>query len=441
MVMSLPLQTMSKRPRRCWLGWGVLLIAAGAFGAWFFWFKWTTPHSPEVELTGVDPAVRRAVEEALTDVRRAPRDADAWGRLGMVLTSHIFEDAAMVCFAQAERLDPDNPRWPYFQGCIEQAHNRPTGLAKLRRAVGLCPARTEGPRLRLAEALWRSGEVEAARELFESLLQADDNHARAHLGLARIHLEANELSQCREHLERAQMQPRVCKAALTLAAEFYERQGDTVTAHRALASLISLPDDPDWPDEFLAEAGRCKVGESVRVQQAAKLLDQQRNSEALSRLEELVRDYPESARGWTLLGWAQMQMRQSSAAEQSLQIAIQLDPEDCRARLYLGTIRHQRKDRAGAMALFREAIARKPNYLEAHFNLGACLQEEGDRPAAITAFRAAIRCQPLSAAAHARLGELLLGENPEEGRSHLQQAIDLDPNERRARELLATLRP
>ena len=439
--MSLPSQTTSKRPRRRWLGWGMLLIAAAACGALFFGFKYTTPRLPEVELTGVDPAVRNAVEEALAEVRRGPRDADAWGRLGMVLTSHIFEDTAMVCFEQAERLDPDNPRWPYFQGCIEQAHNRPTSLAKLRRAVGLCPARTEGPRLRLAEALWRSGEVEAARELFESLLQADDNHARAHLGLARIHLQANELSQCREHLDRAQMQRRVRKAALRLAAEFYERQGDTVAARRALASLITLPDDPDWPDEFLAEAGRCKVGESVRVQQAAKLLDQQRHTEALSRLEELVRDYPESARAWTLLGWTQMQTRQSSAAEQSLQLAIQLDPDSCRARVYLGTIRHHRNDRAGAIVLFREAIQRKPSYLEAHFNLGACLQEEGDRSAAIKAFRAAIRCQPLSAAAHARLGELLLGENPEEGRSHLRLAIELDPNERRAVELLAVKQP
>lgn len=439
--MSLPSQNMSRQPRGRWLGWGILLIVAATAGAWFFWFKYTTPQPPEVALTGIDPAVRGAVEEALADVRRAPRDADAWGRLGMVLTGHIFEDAAMVCFAEAERLDPDNPRWPYFQACIEQAHNRPTSLAKLRRTVGLCPAHTEGPRLRLAEALWRSGEVEASRDLFQSLLQADDNHARAHLGLARIHLQANELAQCRDHLDRAQTQPRVRKAALTLAAEFYERQGDAIAARRALASLVGLPDDPDWPDEFLAEAGRCKVGESVRVQQAAKLLDQQRHAEALGRLEELVRDYPESARSWTLLGWAQMQMRQSSAAEQSLQIAIQLDPDVCGARLYLGTIRHQRKDRAGAMVLFREAIQRKPNYLEAHFNLGACLQEEGDRTAAIAAFRAAIRCQPLSAAAHARLGELLLAENPAEGRSHLQQAIDLDPNERRAVELLAVKQP
>jgi tetratricopeptide (TPR) repeat protein len=439
--MSLPSPTVSKQPRRRWLGWGMLLVAAAVLGAWLFWFEFASPQPPSVELSDVDPAVRRAVEEALAEVRRTPRDGEAWGRLGMVLTGHIFEDAAMVCFAQAERLDPDNPRWPYFQACIEQAHHRPTSLAKLRRAVGLCSARTEGPRLRLAEALWRSGEVEASRDLFQSLLQDDGHHARAHLGLARIHLQANELAECGEHLDRAQAQPRVRKAALTLAAEFYERQGDAAAARRALASLIGLPDDPDWPDEFLAEAARCKVGESVRVQQAAKLLDQQRHAEALGRLEELVLDYPESARGWTLLGWAQMQMRQSTAAERSLQIAIQVDPDSYRARLYLGTIRHQRKDRAGAIVLFREAIARKPNYLEAHFNLGACLQEEGDRAAAMTAFRAAVRCQPLSAAAHARLGELLLTENAEESRAHLQQAIDLDPNERRAGELLATLRP
>ena len=130
-----------------------------------------------------------------------------------------------------------------------------------------------------------------------------------------------------------------------------------------------------------------------------------------------------------------------AAAEQSLQVAIKLEPDASLARVYLGTIRHHDKDRAGAIVLFREAIARKPSYLEAHLKLGMCLQEDGDRAGAITAFRAALRCQPLSAAAHARLGELLLPDRPEEGREHLQRAIDLDPNERRALELLAANRP
>src|SRR5206468_3085144 len=80
-----------------------------------WWMRPAIPEPPAVDLTGIDPAVARIVEEARLAVRQTPRSAAAWGRFGQVLAVHGFTDEASLCFTQAERLDPQDVRWPYYQ--------------------------------------------------------------------------------------------------------------------------------------------------------------------------------------------------------------------------------------------------------------------------------------------------------------------------------------
>src|SRR5437762_728489 len=94
----------------------VILVGAliAALGVW--WSRRANPPVPPmVDLTGVDPAVCRAVEAARTAVLQSPKSADAWGKLGMVLMCHgLPVEASKACLVQAERLDPRQPRWPYL---------------------------------------------------------------------------------------------------------------------------------------------------------------------------------------------------------------------------------------------------------------------------------------------------------------------------------------
>src|SRR5205085_5778672 len=75
-----------------------------------------SPEPPTVESPDLDPAIKRVLEEARRAVLKSPESAAAWGQLGLVLTAHSFHVPARVCFARAEELDPQEPRWPYFQG-------------------------------------------------------------------------------------------------------------------------------------------------------------------------------------------------------------------------------------------------------------------------------------------------------------------------------------
>src|SRR5438128_10828552 len=92
------------------LGWAGLLAVGWAGAGWWVW-PGRGRQPPDVALADVDPAVREVVRKATAEVREQPGSAPAWGRLGMVLRAHDFDDAANVCFVEAARLDAAEPRW------------------------------------------------------------------------------------------------------------------------------------------------------------------------------------------------------------------------------------------------------------------------------------------------------------------------------------------
>src|SRR5688500_5191870 len=70
------------------------------------------PVVPSIVTDRLDPAVKALVEGTLTETRLAPRSGTAWGKLGRVLMHYEFVDEARVAFEHAERLEPNEPRWP-----------------------------------------------------------------------------------------------------------------------------------------------------------------------------------------------------------------------------------------------------------------------------------------------------------------------------------------
>jgi tetratricopeptide (TPR) repeat protein len=280
----------------------------------------------------------------------------------------------------------------------------------------------------LADEYFTLGFPDKARVQFEQILARSPRNSRALLGLARLDFQAGNLTSSRRRLEIPLADPRTRKWALALSAEVYEHQKDTTAANRELAQMIDLPDPPEWPDAFLAEVSKYKAGESVRLQTVYQFQDARNFAQALQAAKELVHDYPQSARAWAALGSVQLSQRNPVAAEQSLRKSLSLEDQSPPAWINLGLCRFQQHDISDAAACFRCAIERKPDSLQAHFNLAQCQVEQGDRTGAIASIRTALLCQPLSAPAHFKLGELLLEEKRfREAVEHLQQAVDLSP--------------
>jgi tetratricopeptide (TPR) repeat protein len=421
-----------------------LAVAAAAGGGWYAWYGNRVPDRapPEVVLDGVDPAIAGAIRKAREEVLKSPRSAAAWGELGEVLDANLFRPEAAECYAQAERLDPNEPRWPYHHGMILYADEPEAALVKLRRAAELAPEKPDAVTYRLAELLLLTGRPEEARQRYEAMLRVDPSHPLAWLGLARVALAAGDLDGAAGHAGKVVNSPFARKAACNLLAEVRHRKGDMAGAVVEQDRAAAAPPDRPWPDPFrqgLQE--RRLVGETARLVRATRLMDRHDQAAAAVELRQLVTDYPASAEGWTKLGYALLMLQDGPGAEKALAEAIRVGPAQPRPYFYLGIVLHGRGDRAGAAARFREAIAAKPDYTLAHFNLGMTLKEDGKRAEAIEAFRDALRCQPMQAPAHSNLGELLLQEGrTDEAREHLEEAVRLNPKDKRAAELLAGLK-
>lgn len=417
-----------------------LAVAAGV--AWYVWparVPGVTP--PEVALDGVDPAIAQTIRAAREEVVQSPRSAAAWGGFGEVLDAHVFKPEAVACYAQAERLDPNEPRWPYLQGMILFPDDADAGLAKLRRAAELTPEKPDTARYRLAELLLTAERPAEARAAFEDVLRTDPNHPLARLGMARLKLAAGDFDGCARYAGAALNSPHSQRATHTLLAEMRHRQGDAAGAAAEQQRASESPPDRPWPDPFRKGLNeRRKVGRAGRIAHANELMDGGQYPAAAAELKRIVADYPASAEAWIRLGYALVVLNDNAAAEKALAEALRLDAGQPRAHFYLGVVLHRRGDRTGAAARFREAIAAKPDYLEAHFNLGMTLKEDGKRAVAIEAFLDAVRCQPTQAPAHGQLGELLVQEGrPDDARRHLEEALRLNPRDRRVSELLTSI--
>ena len=412
-----------------------LLLIGGAVG--YHWSRSAPPDPPEIVLTDVDPAVVKVVEDSQAAVRRSRWSAAAWGRLGMVLVVHDFHAEANRCFTQAERLDPLNPHWPYYQGLTLFLGDPKAAIPKLGRAVDLCGDRPDMPRLRLAELLFAQGYWNEAAEQFRRTLQHNPDNARAHLGLARVAYERNQWEESRNHLRQCILSPFTRKAAHALLAEIYQRQGNKAAAEEECQMVARMSEDLLWHDPFVEEAEQLRAGRQGCLAHAEKFVAQNRLAEAIALLQEQVRGDPTADWAFLWLGQLFLQQGDLPAAERALRQTIRLTPPSAAAHFHLGVALFRRHEFHEAAICFQCAAERKPDYALAYYNLGHCRKQLADRAGAIEAFRTAVRCRPCFADAHTNLGDLLAQDSQTaEALRHLQDAFALNPHDARACKLL-----
>ena len=117
---------MTRSKKRALLVALILLVLAGGGAGWWYWIAHNeqTTQLPTLPYEEMEPDVAQLVRQAAQQVREAPREGEAWGHLGLVLQMNRFVHQAHPCFVEAEHLDQQNPRWPYYQGMYYRKMNR-----------------------------------------------------------------------------------------------------------------------------------------------------------------------------------------------------------------------------------------------------------------------------------------------------------------------------
>jgi tetratricopeptide (TPR) repeat protein len=417
----------------------VVLIAASIAAVSWRWSRAAKVIAPPlIDLTEVDPAVRRAVESARAAVLHTPDSATAWGKLGMVLMAHGLPiEASTACLAQAERLEPRQPRWPYLQAIGVVTTDPEAAIPKLQRAVELCDCDPDAPRLQLGEVLLDRGRFEEAADQFRRVVQKQPNNARASLGLGRVTFEKGALSESVSHLQPCLSDAHTRKAANLLLAQIHTRLGNESAAEQARRQAADLPKDTDWPDRFQDEVDQQQVGKQPMLALADRLIHQGHHKEAFRLLQRAVHDYPDSPWAWVMVGRACLGGNDLPAAERALRKATELGPDVAEAHFYLGVALILQKKTVAATTCFRKATELKPDFALAHYNLGHSLKEQGDDAGAIAAFRTAINCKPDEGRAHFNLAQLLIKRGQrDDALVHLRHAVRLNPTDPAAKTLL-----
>lgn len=417
----------------------ILLAVVGIFavllGGWYLWVWCTAPAPPVVAYTDADPLVVQTLEDARRDAWWHPHSAAAWGRLGQLLAAHGYKGPSNRALAEAQRLAPDNPRWPYLQGYNLLTDDPATAVRYLKEAVAMCGSKPDGPRLTLAEAYLQQGQWEEARQEYGEVVRSNPDNARAHLGLGRLALERSQLREALPHLERAAANPLTRKASGLLLAQVQHQMGDRAAADRERSRVAELPSDPLWPDPYLEEVQSLMIGKQARLSRLQTLHRQGRHDEARSLARQLENEYPDVY--WHVEGRGQMVKRDFASAERALRKAIKLAPESIDAQFDLGTALFEQKDYAGAAECYRKVTELEPGYGPAHLRLGHCWAKQGNREDALRAFQAAVRYAPQSAEARRDLGEALAQQGrTTEAIAELRQALQLRQGDRQIEQLL-----
>jgi tetratricopeptide (TPR) repeat protein len=408
---------------------GLALLAGG-----YLAYRATRVPVPAVDPRGADPAVAQAIETARRAVEAAPRSALAWGALGEVLLCYDFRPEAETCLARAEALDPHEPRWPYLRGVAFQTADPAAALPHLRRAAELGTA-PPAVRLRLAEALAQQAESDAAAEQFRTVLAHDPDDPRAHLGLARLACDRDDLSAALPHLERAAASPQTQRQAHSLLAEVRRRLGDSAAAAHEQEQAERLPEDPPAPDPFLEEVEALRVGKQASLKLLQRLRRQGRDEDARQLADRLERRYPDVS--WLVEGRVLLQKGDLAGSERAFRRATALAPDSVDAYQDLGDVCLRRHEDAEAAASFARVLELEPDYGPAHRGLAECRLRQGDRDGALRHLREAARLLPHNAEVHRELGELLArAGRTEEALAQLRQAVRLAPDDRPARDLL-----
>jgi len=424
---------------RPWLMLVVLLAGVGGAGGWYAWLSRTKVRPPTVNLDGADPEVASAVTKARDKVIRSPRSPAAWGKLGKILAAHRFLEAARTCFIEAERLQPEEVRWPYYQGLMLVFSDSDAAIVQFQHAVQLRDSEST-MHFRLAETLAGQGRLDEAEEQYRRLRDDPSLAPRAELGLGRLAYQRGDLEAARALLGRTATRPTTQKAAHSLLAEIAQRSNDLASATRERAIVTQLPDDPDWTDPFLNEITREKAGRDARLDYALGLSRQHLFGDAATEFQNLVKEYPEWDQAWLNYGRFLLDNQAYPEAEAAFRTALRLAPDSVNGQFYLGVVPFQRGDYSEAAAHFREAARLKPDHAMAYYNLGHCLKRLIDLPGALAAFREAVRCQPNMANAHTNLGVLLAEQgNKAAAVAELRLSLDLNPEDETAKKLLAQL--
>lgn len=364
----------ARRGLRPWLLVGVGLAACSgsepppaAGAAW----------PPTVAAAGeLHPELRHELELRIGAIERAPEDALAAARFGLLCEANGLWSEARRAFERATELDPDEPAWPFHaalarlplddhdgaRAWLEEHARRHSGHAPL---IAL-----------LAEELMLAGSIEAAEARWRQALAVAPDASEVRTGLGEALLALDRVEEATAELRRAVALDAGNKRARYLLGTALARAGRADEAAAELGAGAGARPQR-LLDAWSVKARALSYLPADRMARAEELASSGRLDEALDMLERAAELWPDDPRFPCARGIALARLGQHAAAVELLESV-----GDERRELADAQLEYARSLRAlgahgRAIEAFEVAWAWNPRDAAAAIELGRLLVLEG----------------------------------------------------------------
>ena len=384
------------------------------------------PDLPKLAIADFLPEVRSQVQQAYDVARAHPQNAEASGKLGMLLDLYNRPDDASACYRRAHELDPGSFKWMYFLGSLEAKVGKHTEAVRtLRQAVKLDPDYLPA-RLKLAESLFDAGDLSGSDDLYSAIVRSYPEAAEAYFGLGRIRLSRGHTADARiDFVKACELFPPYGAAHYELAqvdrklgkAEESQQEIGLYLQHRTLV--------PPVEDPFRDELRQLDRAAPSLLERGVELKDAGRLQDAIAATERALQLDPKLVRGHINLIILYGETGEFQKAEEHYQAAVKLNPDQFPDAYYdHGVLLIKEGKLAEAEAALRKALEINPRYADAHNDLGYLLESQGRIAEAAGQYRAALEDEPDFRRAHFNLGRILVNEGHyQEGIEQLKQTL------------------
>lgn len=322
----------TRPPSRRWRIWltlaaAVVLLGAGGFASNIF--------SRTRAVASIIPDhPRELIAGGLlaAQIAEAERSARGWSsammgvaQLGRLYQVNGYLAEASQIWDGLARLEPTNPRWPYFLGGILAGYGRLEEAIPLwERTVKLAPSYTTA-QVRLGEILLKARRSSEAAKLFATAVKQDPANPYARLGLARIDFDAERWSEARATLSRITTEHPDFAPAWSLLVTVDEKLGETAEAalarDRSKNSGLRMMPDP-WVDALLADCY-----DPYRLNVAAAAAAVTTPAEAMALLRRALEVDASNATSHRLLGEELKKSGDLVQARSHFERAAELEPD------------------------------------------------------------------------------------------------------------------
>ncbi len=361
------------------------------------------------DLAPVEDAARRqltkqrsTLESMLGKKGNLRQLAGAFGGLGELYHTYELLPAAVACYRNAERLDPQSFLWPYYLGA----------------------------------ALQSQGDLNAAAESLEHALTIRDDDLPAHLRLGEVRLDLGQPVEANDHFARLDSDDRFAAAGHFGLGRAAGALGEALAAVEHFEKALELQPAAGIVHYSLGLALR----QAGRVEEAQTHLEEKGSGEVLApdRLMERLESLALSSGAHLKRGNRAMVNGRLDEAVSAFRQAVAANPESGEARRNLALVLMRQGDSTGATKELEDAVASGSEDVWIHFDLGNAYLAKGDGERAVGAFQRAIELDPKLATAHFNLANTLISlERWTEAKSHLATVLEIEPADRRARYLSA----